>query len=96
MNIEELTKRYADGSYPNIKVLAPNDTLPVTIRSLEKGDMQVLASLGEEQKIIARITPSAFNIDKLLRTCGDLQYNVSETEFYKISKVEEYLECICK
>ena len=41
INIQELTERKTSESFPNVLILTPNETLPVIVRTLEKGDSRV-------------------------------------------------------
>ena len=93
-SIEELTERKSQETYPNLVILSPNETVPVIVRSLEKGEMQVIVSFNDKRKVVARISESAHNINRLLRTCGALEFYKSESETYRINTVEDYLNCV--
>ena len=94
INIKELTERKASEVFPNILIKTPNDTLPVVVRTLEKGDMQLVVEFKGMKKVVARVSPSGYNIDRLLRTVGTITYKKSSEEVISISTVEEYLSCI--
>ncbi len=94
INIEELTSRKTEETFPNILVLHPNDTLPVIIRSLEEGDMQLIVEFKGKRKCVARISRSALNVSKLLRTLGCVEYVLSQGVSTTITCMEEYLSCV--
>ena len=95
INIQELTEKKTSESYPNITINNPNDAVVVVIkRTLEKGDMQVIINLNGTRKVVNRISPSAYNIDKLLRVLGKLDYVIGPNAVMTITSVEEYLTCI--
>lgn len=91
INIEELTSRKTEESFPNIFVLSPNDTLPVVVRSLQKGDTQLVAERNGVRKCIARISLSAYNIDMLLRTSGSVEFVRGPEDSIVISEISDYL-----
>ena len=94
INLEELTARKTSEKYPNLMVCTPNDTVPVVVRNLEKGDMQLIAEWNGKRKVIAYISPSAYNVSMLLRTTGKLKYNMGENVGIEVADVETYLSCI--
>lgn len=96
IDIQELTARKTGKSYPCvfIKLSNNNEALPVVIRTLEKGDMQLILEFNGITKVIDRISPSAININNLLRVNGSLIYRKSETEDILIENIDTYLSCI--
>ena len=94
INIEELTERKTSETFPNIVITNPNDTVPVVVRTLLKGDMQLIVEFKGKRKVVANISPSAFNIDKLLRTVGTLQYSIATNSTIPIDDVSTYLSCL--
>lgn len=91
INIEELTSRKTGEEFPNVLVLQPNDTLPVVVRSLEKGDMQLVVEWNGVRKVVARISPSALNIEKLIRTVPGVELVPRPNESIRIETIEDYL-----
>lgn len=96
INIEELTSRKTDEEFPNILVTSPNDTLPVVVRSLEKGDMQLVVEWNGVRKVVARISASALNVEKLLRTVHGVEFVTSKDSSISISNITDYLEAVTK
>lgn len=94
IDIKELTDRKTSESFPNILLRKPNENVPVIVRSLEKGDMQLIVEYKGQRKAVANISPSALNIDKLLRATGDVCYRVSPEEEHTITDVPMYLSCL--
>lgn len=95
INIQELTEKRTSESYPNITINNPNDAAVVVLtRALEKGDMQVIIKHKGVRKVVAKISPSAFNIDKLLRVLGEVDYVMGQNASITITSVEDYLTCI--
>lgn len=95
IDIEELTKVKTNESFPNITVHTLVLTMPTVVQALEKGDMQLIIEHNGERKVPMRISESAVNIDRLLRTCGPITYAKSPTEFCKIESVLDYLKHVC-
>ena len=91
INIQELTERKTSESFPNVLILTPNETLPVIVRTLEKGDMQLIVEFNGKRKVVAKISPSAYNIDRLIRTLGTISYRRSVEDVVEIRDIETYL-----
>lgn len=95
IDIEELTKVKTNESFPNITVHTLVLTMPTVVQALEKGDMQLIIEHNGERKVPMRISESAVNIDRLLRTCGPITYAKSPIESCKIESVLDYLKHVC-
>lgn len=91
INIQELTERKTSESFPNVLILTPNETLPVIVRTLEKGDMQLIVEFNGKRKVVAKISPSAYNVDRLIRTLGTISYRRSVEDVVEIRDIETYL-----
>lgn len=91
INIQELTERKTSEVFPNMLVLTPNETLPVIVRTLEKGDMQLIVEFNGKRKVVAKISPSAYNVDRLIRTLGTISYRRSVKDVVEIRDIETYL-----
>ena len=91
INTQELTERKTSESFPNVLILTPNETLPVIVRTLEKGDMQLIVEFNGKRKVVAKISPSAYNVDRLIRTLGTISYRRSVEDVVEISDIETYL-----
>ncbi len=94
INVEELIARKTSESFPNVLITTPNETLPVVVQTLEKGDMQLIVELKGQRKVVSRISESALNIDKLLRTVGPIIYRKSSEEAIEIQDIPAYLSCV--
>lgn len=94
IDIEKLTERTTSETFPNIIISNPNDSVPVIIKSLEEGDMQLIVEFQGKRKVVAKISESALNIDKLLRVVGSIIYCMSISERIEITDVATYLNCI--
>lgn len=91
MKIEELVERKVGINFPAIQIITPNDTVPLIVTTLEKGDMQVILEYNGKRKVICSISQSALSVNQLLRTVGSLKYLKSENETIIISSIEDYL-----
>ena len=94
INIQKLVSQQTSLKYPNIVITTPNQTLPVIVRCLEKGDMQFIIEMNGIRKAVSPISPSAYNINMLLRSQSNIVYNKSPSESFEIHSIEEYLNCI--
>lgn len=94
INIEELTSRKTSEVFPNVVISNPNQTVPVVVRSLEKGDMQLIVEYQGKRKVVAKISPSANNIDKLLRTSKVIRYQISTDYSIDVGDIATYLSCV--
>lgn len=94
INIEELTSRKTEETFPNILVTHPNETLPVVIRTLSEGDMQLIVEFKGKRKCVARVSPSAINMQRLLRTVGSFEYVLGQNVSTTITCMDEYLSCV--
>lgn len=94
INIEELVERRVDVNYPTITILHPNNTVPLIMRDLRKGDRQLIIEHAGKKKVVANIELSALNIDMLLRTTGELKVNTSPEEHIYVSSIAEFLEYV--
>lgn len=94
IDIEELVMRKTEETFPYFLITHPNDTLHPVVRSLEQGDMQLVVEYKGVRKCVTRMSRSAHNVDKLLRTTGPIEYVMAEGVSATISSVEEYLGCV--
>lgn len=94
IDIEKLTERTASETFPNVVITMPNDNVPVVIKSLEEGDMQLIVEFQGKRKVVARISESALNIDKLIRTVGLVNYCSSNESSVEVANITTYLNCI--
>lgn len=94
INPQEMTTTKTVERFPNIVISKPNDTLPVVIKSLEKGDMQLIVEYNNKKKVVASMSGSAINILYLLRTLGSIHYCMAKGVSTEITDIEEYLNCI--
>lgn len=94
IDVQDLVSRKTEETYPNFLILHPNDTIPVVIRSLEEGELQLIVEFKGTRKCVARISPSALNVDRLLRTVGSVEYVIGKGISTTLNCVEEYLGCV--
>jgi len=80
--------------FPNVVLRSVNDTTPLVVKLLEKGELPLVGILGDIRKVVAYISPSAYNIEKLLRTHDDIVYNRDENTRVQIRSVVDYLEVV--
>lgn len=92
LNVYDFTKRTTEEVFPYITVLEPNNTLPLIVGILTEGDMPLVVEMKGKRKVVARIDKSAYNIDKLLRTNGSLNYHKSSDDVLLIENIKEYME----
>ena len=94
INVEKLVERHTSETYPNIVVSSPNETTPVIVKTLEKGDMQLIVEFNGKRKVVERISRSAYNVDRLLRTVGTINYQPAPDISLEVSDIATYLGCV--
>ena len=94
INIERLTESRTSEIFPNVLITNPTDVVPTVVEALEKGDMQLIVEWQGKKKVVARISESAGNIDKLLRVLKHITYSKSQDERIVINSISEYLDCV--
>lgn len=94
MNVEELTSSKTQRRFPNVKISNPNVTVPVIVQTLIPGDMQLFVELNGNEKVVKNISPSAMNMNNILRTVGSFTYNISAGIGMTINNIEEYLKLV--
>lgn len=94
IDIQELTERKTSERFPNVLIKTPNETLPVVVRTLEKGDMQLIVEFNGRRKVVAEISQSAYNIDKLIRTVGNISYRKDSNQVFDVGDIVTYLSCV--
>ena len=78
--------------FPNIVIADANDTTPLVAGLLEKGTMALICAVDKKRKVVGHISESAYNIDRILRTHGDVTLNQSVSNRVRIHSVREYME----
>lgn len=92
--MDKLLERTVELCYPYIVIDEPNQTLPLLVTDLEDGTIPIIVEMNGKKKVVKRITPSAYNINWLIRTTSVLTYYKSADDFVKIDSVSTYLkEC---
>lgn len=94
MNVEELTSHKVPRKYPNVKISNPNVTVPVVVQSLTPGDIQLFVELNGVEKVVKNVSPSALNMNNILRTVGQFTYNISSGVSITINNIEDYLKLV--
>ena len=80
--------------YPCFLLEDVNQATPLIITLLSDGEIPLLGRFSAGIREIQRISPSAFNVEKLLKTHRDVKVLLSETREESLKSVEEYLEGI--
>ena len=94
IDIKELTERKTQESFPNILITNPNEAVPVVVRTLEKGDMQLIMEYNGARKVVAKISRSALNVHKLIRVLNSVEYFIAPGSSITINEISDYLSCI--
>lgn len=94
LDVENFGRQTVKVGYPYVEITRFNESLPVVVSSLSEGDMSLTAEYKGTVKIVKRISPSAFNIDKLIRTGQELEVHVSSEVAVIVKSVAEYLGVI--
>lgn len=91
LDVDALRSRKTSMPYPHVKLTELNRCIPVVISSLEKGDVPVLGTLNGVTKIVANMSKSALNINKLIKV-SNISLVLSDYEEYLITNIVEYME----
>lgn len=94
MNVEELTASKTQLRYPNVVISNPNVTVPVIVQSLIPGDVQLVVELNGNRKIVKSISPSAMNMNNILRVVGSFTYVLSAGIEMTVNNIEDYLRLV--
>ena len=94
LNVDEFSQRRTQIKYPNITLLDVNPTTPLVRTLVEVGDIPIHGKYNGKTVVVGRMSNSAYNIDKLLRTHGTLIYSTSEETSYEINSIKDYLEVV--
>lgn len=94
LDIQSFRSQKVQSKFPCVMLRNLNETTPLVVSMLEEGDLPLLAEYKGQKRIVKNISDSAYNIDKLIRTHGDLTYFESEDSVREIATVREYLEVI--
>lgn len=71
-----------------------NATTPLVVPNLEVGELPLVGSFKGQRRVLVRISESAYNIDKLLRTHGVLKYIDENGNMHVVNSVVDYLEVL--
>lgn len=94
INIDDFVSRKTEEAFPNFLITNPNQTLPVVVRNLEEGDTQLIVEVNGVRKCVKRVSRSALNVNKLLRTVGSFEYVLGQGSSVTITDIEKYLNCV--
>lgn len=94
LDVDAFSQRKSSMVYPNFELSEINDTLPVVVQSLEKGEVPLLAHHQGQCRIVMKISLAAANVSKLIRTQGMLIYNADEQHSSELYSVRDYLEVV--
>lgn len=92
IDIYDFAKQTTGTTYPYVVVVEPNNTTPLIVGLLKEGDVPLVVEVNGKSKVVARMSNSAYNISRLLRTAGMLKYVTSENDSALITDIEDYLE----
>ncbi len=82
--------------YPYFLIDNANESTPLIVSLLQEGELPLVCKYNGVAKEVGRISPSALNVDKLIRTHGSILVYKSEFEYKALRNVEEYLEEVCE
>lgn len=95
LDVSTFKNRYVETTYPNFELIGDiNECIPLVTSLLREGDIMLFISYKGEKKVVRSISPTAYNIDKLLRVSKGIRINKSETEFQDIHKISDYMEAL--
>lgn len=91
----ELTNKTAAMPYPNLQVFSIKDSLALTLRNLDDGDLPVIAEVSGDKRQIKKMRLSALDILKVLEVSPcTLHFNA--TESCELHDTMDIMEAILK
>lgn len=93
VDVEGLTHKSVTLRYPYIEITNINDTTPLILSVLEKGDITVIGEYKGQRRVLGSISDSAYNMDKILRTHETFNY-VEKDCVTEIDSIRKYLEVL--
>lgn len=90
IDMDNLNTEKVKRKYPYISVI-PNDTTGAVAEALVDGDMQFSIKYKGE-RLLKSISMSVYNISKLLRTCDEIVFHLSEERQIEIKEMSDYVE----
>lgn len=94
LDVDNFSKRKTSITYPNFVLRGMTEVTPVVVPLLDEGEVPVISEYNGKKVVVARMTESAYNVWKLLRTHEAISYNPNETESYEIRSIKDYLDLI--
>ena len=94
VNVREFSAAKAAEEFPNVEVGGLNDTFALVLSLLEEGNIPLIANHANERRIMGKISPSAYNIKKLLQTQDSLKVNISNDKSVDINCLKDYMEVV--
>lgn len=92
----DFTPKTVQLTYPSLELEDLSEVTPLVIGLLQEGDIPVVGVYNGKRKVIARISPSACNVDKILRTHNSVYVRESETDKCFIRDVRDWLEVLLR
>lgn len=96
LDVQSFSQRTIQAGYPYFKLREMSQVTPSVVKLLEEGDIHLRGAYNGKEVVVMRISKSAYNVWRLIRTHGSLTYCVSPEESFLIEDVEQYLEIIAK
>ena len=96
LDVQSFSQRSVQAGYPYFKLREMSQVTPSVVKLLEEGDIHLRGSYNGKEVVVMRISNSAFNVWRLIRTHGSIVYCISPEESFLIESVEQYLEIIAK
>ena len=88
-------KNSVEVSYPYFLIDEPQPTIPVILQNVREGDIPVHLQYKGRETVVAHMSKSAYNIQKVLRGSGPIKIVMSAERVVEIKTIEQYLEvCI--
>ena len=94
LDVVGFSKQRAQVTYPYFKILDVNGVTPSVVGMLEEGDIPLAGVYQGKTALLKKVSMSAYNVDKILRTHEGVLYVINEGEEHYIKKIEEYLELL--
>ena len=94
LDVAGFSKPKVTVGYPYFQIADLSEVTPVVVPLLEQGEIPLISEYNGKRVVLARISESAYNVWRLLRTHSGLVFCKDENTSVTIEDIEDYLESV--